>query len=89
MAPSETAYDALGRVYQQTTYAVDPATGAIGNALTANTWYDLAGQCHQAAAGRAQAFTKTAYDGLGRVIAGLCRLRSRRDHLGGCVVRGQ
>jgi hypothetical protein len=40
---SETGYDALGRVYRQTTYGVDPATGAIGNVLATNTWYDLSG----------------------------------------------
>ena len=65
IALSETAYDALGRVYQQTTYGVDPATGAIGNALTANTWYDLAGNVIKQQPAGAQGFTKTAYDGAG------------------------
>ena len=69
IALSETAYDALGRVYQQTTYGVDPATGAIGNALTANTWYDLAGNVIKQQPAGSQGFTKTAYDSLGRVVA--------------------
>ena len=70
IALSETAYDALGRVYQQTTYGVDPATGAIGNALTANTWYDLAGNVIKYQPAGATAFIKAVYDGAGRAIMG-------------------
>ena len=78
IALSETAYDALGRVYQQTTYGVDPATGAIGNALAANTWYDLAGNLIKQQPAGSQGFTKTVYDGAGPGGCDLFRLQSRR-----------
>ena len=43
VARSDTSFDDLGRVYQKQVYAVDPATGTVGNTLVDNTWYDLAG----------------------------------------------
>ena len=33
---SDSRYDSLGRTYQTIRYAVDPATGTVGNALTSN-----------------------------------------------------
>src|SRR5262249_8357704 len=39
IARSTTAYDDRGRVYQTLRYGVDPSMGAIGNALTDNSWY--------------------------------------------------
>lgn len=47
IARSVTNFDALGRVYQSIVYAVDPSTGAVGNALTSNTWYDPSGNVIQ------------------------------------------
>ena len=69
MARSQTLYDDLGRVYQTITYGVDPATGKVGNSLAANTWYDLAGNVIKAQPAGGQGFTKTVYDGIGRVTA--------------------
>ena len=43
LAQATYSYDTLGRVYRTAQYAVDPATGAVGAALLANTWYDAAG----------------------------------------------
>ena len=59
-------YDDRGRVYQTVTYAVDPSTGTVGNALTGNTWYD-AGQnvIKQIDPGAGQVFTKSTYNGVG------------------------
>ncbi len=39
----KTYYDDLGRVYKSEAYAVDPASGDVGNALASNTWCDAAG----------------------------------------------
>jgi RHS repeat-associated protein len=68
IARSETSYDALGRAYQTKTYAVDPATGTVGNSLVGNTWYDLAGNPIKQQPQGTQQFTKTAYDSLGRAV---------------------
>ena len=67
-AQSTAGYDELGRVYQAATYSVDPATGAVGNALVANTWFDGRGLVIEQA-GPNGPVTKSAYDGAGRLTA--------------------
>lgn len=62
----ETKYDDLGRVYQTIRYAVDPATGTVGNSLTDNTWYDASGNAIKQLPAGSDLFTKTTYDSLGR-----------------------
>ena len=64
---SETKYDDRGRVYQTSRYAVHPATGDIGNALTDNTWFDESGNVIKSQPSGSNLFSKTAYDSLGRV----------------------
>jgi YD repeat-containing protein len=64
-----TAHDDQGRVYQRLVYAVDPTTGAVGNALVDSTWYDAAGNVLESKPAGSQRFTKSAYDSLGRVTA--------------------
>ena len=66
VARTDTAFDDLGRVYQKLVYAVDPATGILGDALADNTWYDLAGNPVKRQPAGSQGFTKTFYDGAGR-----------------------
>ena len=68
LGKQETLYDDLGRVYQSKRYAVNPSTGAIGNALVDRTWYDARGQVAKQQSAGSQAFTKTFYDGAGRSI---------------------
>jgi RHS repeat-associated protein len=66
---SEASYDDLNRVYQTKRYAVNPNTGAIGNALVDNTWYDAAGNVIKRLSDGSQLFTKTIYDSVGRATA--------------------
>lgn len=61
-----TNFDNRGRAYQTTRYAVDPNTGAVGNALTDNTWYDPAGNTMMSLPAGSSAFTKPVYDALNR-----------------------
>ncbi len=68
LGKQETLYDDLGRVYQSKRYAVNPSTGAIGNALVDRTWYDARGNVAKQQSAGSQAFTKTFYDGAGRSI---------------------
>jgi len=69
VARSATAYDNLSRVYQKLQYAVTPTTGAVGNALTQNLWYDAMGNVILNQDQADQGFTKNSYDGIGRVTA--------------------
>jgi len=66
IARSETKYDDRGRVYQSIRYGVNPSTGAVGNSLTDNTWYDSAGNIIKQLPAGSNLFTKYTYDGLGR-----------------------
>ncbi len=66
VARRATSYDALGRVYQEATYGVDPVTGTVGNAVTTSRWYDPSGNVIKVQEAGSQAFVKTAYDGIGR-----------------------
>ena len=65
VAKRETKYDARGRVYQTVRYGVNPATGAVGQSLTDNTWYDASGNVLKQQPAGARLFTKQVYDGLG------------------------
>lgn len=68
VARSESFYDDAGRVYQTKRYAVNVDTGAVGNALVSNTWYDATGKKIKEQPAGSQAFTKTAYDSLARPV---------------------
>jgi RHS repeat-associated protein len=63
---SETKFDDRGLVYRTIRYAVDPATGVIGNSLTDNNWYDAAGNSIKQLPAGSSRFTKVSYDSLGR-----------------------
>lgn len=66
VARSETRFDDRGHVYQSVRYAVDPATGTVGNSLTDNTWYDAAGNpIKELPAGAGESFTKRTFNSLG------------------------
>ncbi len=67
LARGRTYYDDLGRAYKTETYAVDPSDGTVGNALTNNTWYDAAGNVIKQKPAGSDSFSKTSYDGVGRV----------------------
>jgi hypothetical protein len=66
IARSETKFDDRNRVYQTVTYGVNPSTGAVGNSLTNNTWYDAAGNVIKQLPAGSTRFAKLVYDGLGR-----------------------
>lgn len=61
-----TNFDDLGRVFQRAQYAVNPSTGAVGNSLIDNNWYDAAGNLMKSFPAGSQLFIKTAYDSLQR-----------------------
>lgn len=64
------AFDSLGRVYQQINYAVDPSTGTVGNPLTTDTWYDPVGRVmKQISGGDGLVATKMAHNAVGWVTA--------------------
>jgi RHS repeat-associated protein len=65
---SETKFDDLGRVYQTIRYAVNPSTGAVGNSLTDNQWYDAAGNDMKTLPAGAKFAAKTTYDGINRPL---------------------
>ena len=61
-------FDSRNRVYQKVQYAVNPATGAVGNALTDNTWYDPSGNVIKVNRAGSSLLEKTVYDGISRAI---------------------
>ncbi len=63
----EMSYDDLSRQYQSKQYGVDPATGAIGNALISEIWYDRAGNVLVSKPAGSQLFFKSVYDSIGRL----------------------
>jgi RHS repeat-associated protein len=67
IARSTTSYDDRGRVYEIVRYGVDPTAGTVGNALRDKTWYDAAGNSLKTQPAGAQTFSKSTYDGIGRV----------------------
>lgn len=62
-----TNYDYRDRVYQRLTYAVNPSTGAVGNSLKDDFWYDPTGNLLLRTAPGTGALNKASYDGVGRV----------------------
>ncbi|MCH8991747.1 MAG: RHS repeat-associated core domain-containing protein, partial [Acidobacteria bacterium] len=69
IAKSETKFDDLGRTYQTVIWEVDPSTGATGNSLTDNTWYDGSSNVVKSEPSGSGSYTKSAYDGINRVTA--------------------
>ena len=67
IARSDALYDDRGRAYRTKEYAVNPQTGAVGDAIVDNAWYDAAGNKIKDLPAGSQRFTKSVYDGLGRV----------------------
>lgn len=66
---SETKHDNRGRVYRTIRYAVDPATGVVGNSLVDNTFYDASGNVIESRPAGSKAFTTNVFDGVGRPTA--------------------
>jgi RHS repeat-associated protein len=67
VAKTTTSYDDQGRVYQTDQYSVDPTSGAVGDALVSNTFYDHDGNVI-AQSDPSGTWTKTTYDGADRPI---------------------
>lgn len=67
VARSTTGYDARGRVFRMTRYAV--SGGTVGNTLIDNFWYDPSGNLIKEASAGSRTFQKTVYDGVNRVKA--------------------
>jgi RHS repeat-associated protein len=63
---SETKFDNRSQVYQTLRYAVNPATGSIGNSLVDNTWHDAAGNVICTLHAGSETFSKSVFDGIGR-----------------------
>ncbi|MCZ2341705.1 MAG: hypothetical protein LC104_07900 [Bacteroidales bacterium] len=66
---SETLFDDRGRVYRTIRYAVDPATGTVGNSLVDNMFYDASGNVIESRPAGSDAFTTSVYDGVNRPTA--------------------
>lgn len=66
---SETLFDDRGQVYRTIRYAVDPATGTVGNSLVDNTFYDASGNVIESRPAGSDAFTTSVYDGVNRPTA--------------------
>ncbi len=69
LARTLTYWDDRSRVYQTQVYSVNPNTGALGNSLVDDTWYDLANNIIKTLPAGAQTFTKKVYDSHARVTA--------------------
>src|SRR5262249_28655602 len=65
---SETLFDDRSRVFRSIRYAVNPTSGAVGNALIENTWYDEVGHVLKSLSSGSQLFTKIRYDSLERTV---------------------
>ena len=68
LARTQQLYDKLGRVYRTKMYAVNPNDGTVGSSLVSDTWRDAAGRTIKQQGASSDAFSKTTYDGLGRVM---------------------
>jgi RHS repeat-associated protein len=66
VARNEAKFDNRGQVYQTIRFAVNPATGSIGNSLVDNTWHDASGNVICTLPAGSQTFSKTVFDGIGR-----------------------
>ncbi|MEM9167064.1 MAG: hypothetical protein AAGB48_08560, partial [Planctomycetota bacterium] len=87
---SETFYDTRGRAYRSKRHEIDQATGATGDAITEDRWYDEVGQFVKTTG---SSLRKMRYDSLRRVIRGqtLARVNDTQygdalDTLGDTVV---
>ncbi|QQE14014.1 RHS repeat-associated core domain-containing protein [Planctomycetota bacterium] len=70
LSKTEYGYDARGRKYRETKFAVNPDTGVVGNSLSSNYWYDDTGNVIKSRnAGDGVRFAKIQYDDLGRQVA--------------------
>ncbi|MES2659494.1 MAG: RHS repeat-associated core domain-containing protein [Verrucomicrobiota bacterium] len=65
---NETSYDSLGRVCQQKTFGVEDGE-LLNKFISANVWYDGAGQTIKTQDAGRNAFNKMDYDSLGRLIS--------------------
>jgi len=74
LSQTDTAYDNRGRVFQTTSYAVNPNNGAVGNALVSNTWYDAGGNVLMSMPAGSKTISKTVYDILGRATKQYVRI---------------
>jgi RHS repeat-associated protein len=63
----EFKYDARNRIYRTVTYAVNISTGAVGNSLSDNFWYDPTGYVIKSISAGANLAEKRLRDGLGRI----------------------
>ena len=63
---SATDYDNLGA---RLPVAVTAGSGAVGNSLVSNTWYDPSGNVAKSQPAGSQAYTKNVYDSVGRQVA--------------------
>jgi RHS repeat-associated protein len=63
---SKVKFDVLGRSFLSIRHEVDAATGAVGNSLKDNTWYDPAGRVLVRWPAGSQAFESIVYDAAGR-----------------------
>ena len=69
-AQSQTKFDDRGRAYQTLKFAVNVSSGAVGNALIGNTWYDPSGNILQRIApGDGKNFTKSVYNRVNWVLS--------------------
>jgi hypothetical protein len=66
IARREASFDDVGRVYQTKRFAVNVSTGAVGNALTGNSWYDEVGNVIKQKPPGSETLAKLQYDGLTR-----------------------
>ncbi|MBS0208875.1 MAG: RHS repeat-associated core domain-containing protein [Planctomycetes bacterium] len=66
IARSQSRFNPQGQVYQSLVFAVNPNTGAVGNALVTNNWYDEAGNQIKTLPAGSQLFTKTFRDSQAR-----------------------
>jgi RHS repeat-associated protein len=64
----QTSFDERGMVYQTVRLSVDPSTGAVGDSITKNQWFNARGMLIKSRDANGQ-FAKSQYDGAGRAIA--------------------
>lgn len=63
------AYDSLNRRYRTSNFGVDPGTGALGNALVEDRWFDALGNVIKVVPMGTQLYTKTQFDSVNRIAA--------------------
>jgi RHS repeat-associated protein len=65
---SQTLFDEKGQTYRNVKFNVDPSTGAVGDSLARNLWYNARGLVMKVRGANGE-FQKTHYDGAGRATA--------------------